>query len=63
MSDTWYEHCQLILQANEGMNFASLYKLLYIIAQRRLKENNNDQTKFYLWMIDKLIQNMLHITA
>ncbi|CAF2890808.1 unnamed protein product [Rotaria sp. Silwood2] len=63
MSDTWYEHCQLILQANEGMNFASLYKLLYIIVQRRIKENNNEQTIFDLWIIDKLIRHMLHTTA
>ncbi|CAF1053116.1 unnamed protein product [Rotaria sp. Silwood1] len=63
MTDTWYEHCQLILQANEGMNFSSLYKLLYIIVQRRIKQNNNEQTKFDLWMIDKLIRQMLHTAA
>jgi hypothetical protein len=63
MSDTWYEHCQLILQANEGMNFASLYKLLYTIAQRRIKEYNNEHAKFDLWMIDQLIRTMLRTST
>ncbi|CAF1491018.1 unnamed protein product, partial [Adineta steineri] len=64
MSDTWYEHCQVILQANEGMNFISLYKLLYIIAQRRITDdNNNKHAKFDLWIIEKLIQTMLHTST
>jgi hypothetical protein len=63
MNDTWYEHCQLILQANEGMNFASLYKLLYIIAQKRINEYNNEYAKFDLWIIYKLIRNMLQTPA
>ncbi|CAF2104237.1 unnamed protein product [Rotaria magnacalcarata] len=60
MSDTWHVHCQLILQANEGLNFASLYKLLYIVAQRRMKENQDEYKRFDLWMINKLIRDILH---
>lgn len=59
MSDTWHEHCQLILQANEGLNFASLYKLLCIIGQRRMKEKCDEYGNFDLWMIDYLIRTML----
>ena len=63
MSDTWYEQGQLILQANEGMNFTSLYKLLHTIAQRRLGEAPRASNKFELWMIDKLIRSMLQTSA
>lgn len=63
MSDTWYEHCQLILQTNEGLNFASLYKILYIIAQKRIKEYHTEYDKFDLWIIEKLIRDMLHTPA
>ena len=63
MSDTWHEHCQLILQANEGMNFATLYKLLHTIAQRRLHEAHQPSIKFDLWLIDKVIRTMLKTSA
>ena len=63
MKDTWYEHCQLILQTNEGMHFASLYKLLHTIAHKRMEEPNGEYTKFDLWIIDKLIHDMLRSTA
>lgn len=65
MRDTWHEHCQLILQANEGMNFASLYKLLHTIAQHRINEiiTTDLLARFDLWMIEKLIRQMLQSSA
>ena len=63
MKDTWYEHCQLILQTNEGMNFGSLYKLLNTIVQKRTEQLNNEHTQFDLWTIEKLVRTMLHTPA
>ena len=59
MSDTWYSHCQLILQTNEGLNFGSFYKLLYCIATHRMNNMNDSYAKFDLWTIEKLIREML----
>ena len=63
MRDTWYEHCQLMLQANEGMNFASLYKLVHTVAHRRMRDYDHRQAKLDLWMIARLVRCMLKTTA
>lgn len=64
MRDTWHEHCQLILQTNEGMNFGTFYNLLHLIAQRRINDyDHNVYTKFDLWIIEKLIRIMVQTPA
>ncbi|CAF0763992.1 unnamed protein product [Didymodactylos carnosus] len=71
--DNWYEHCQLILLSNEGMNFGTFYELLYKIGKRRIETlstqkreeliGNREHCLFDIWIIEKVVQLMLKNSA
>lgn len=53
--DDWEKHCQLMLKASQGMDYAQFYKLMSFIVERRLSSLADRETvrSFGKWTIGR----------